>query len=216
MSRLTNVVRASALPARIAAGLLLIAPAGAAAQESAAPAQCLDQAGSPGSAVADQNAAAGGARVDHAINTKGTGMAGRAGTGDQDCDGLDNDCDSRASGPIKVSASQSGQTLKHAINTKGTGVAGIADEEAKGASGPKALIKVSASQNGQTLRHAINTKGTGATGKTDAAPEGAGKYSSPINISRGDRVAACPSASAGDQASKDRVAVKSGHVIPKP
>ena len=163
MSRVKTALSMSALPAALAASLFLPAPAAAAADEKAPAAQCRDL---PASANA---------RAEHAINTKGTGVAGRADGGGRDCDDSDDDCDSAAT----------------------------------------AVEPVAPAENGQTLRHAINTKGTGTSGRAEAAPEGTAKYSAPVNITATYAAAACPSSSAGDTAAKERVAVKSGRVIPK-
>ena len=233
MSRVTNMLRGSALPAGMAAGIFMIVTAPAAAQQGTLPAQCVEQGAS--------------ARADHAINTKGTGATGRA-DGGADCDDLEADCGGEATArdhvrfdPIVLDLKGDGRI---AATDAGNAGASAAAETAIG----KKDIKTSASQSGQTLRHAINTKGTGATGRTDAAAEGAGKYSAPINITPGKYSApinitpgkysapinisagkytspinvtaahaapACPLSSAGEPAGKERVAVKSGRVIPK-
>lgn len=155
MFRFTSGRTASALPALMTAGMVLVAPA-AAAQESGSATQCRDVAAPAGSVA--------GACVEHAINTKGTGTSGRS-SGGGDCD--DSDCDagpdaaaSTAKDAAKVvkpkcvivNASQNTQSLRQAVDTKGTGAssgkaAGPGGADA-GASGGATAGKYSAPING--------------------------------------------------------------------
>ncbi|MBA3525717.1 MAG: hypothetical protein H0T82_02190, partial [Sphingomonas sp.] len=102
MSQFVKGPMASALPAAIAAGMVLAVPP-AAAQETAS-AECTDQAASAANSksagapkavshdlrtnVVARTGSTASSSADHAINTKGTGTSGRS-AGGGDCDDLD-------------------------------------------------------------------------------------------------------------------------------
>jgi len=120
----------------------------------------------------------------HAINTKGTGIAGRAATVSSltTMDSANTVCSIDLDGDgipeNSVTSSSSATSSQHAIHTKGTGVSGrtvrsttdstvaasSVEADLDGDGVPESSIKSSTS--GTWSEHAINTKGTGISGRT--------------------------------------------------